>query len=143
MLAAAKKMLESYAPTEIVFGEKAFARLEQEICFSQAKNILLITGGNNSFIRSGAADACAAVLKKCGVMPQIFSGVPAEPDVETIRAIVKKMDVKPDLVLAVGGGSVMDAAKAAYLSWQADIDIVRLFGAGVASKYFRREYFSV
>ena len=60
MLAAAKKMLESYAPTEIVFGEKAFARLEQEICFRQAKNILLITGGKNSFVRSGAADACSA-----------------------------------------------------------------------------------
>lgn len=142
MLAAAKKMLESYAPTEIVFGEKAFARLEQEICFRQAKNILLITGGNNSFIRSGAADACTAVLKKCGVMPQIFSGVPAEPDVETIRAIVKKMDdIKPDLVLAVGGGSVMDAAKAAYLSWQADADIVSLFGGGVASKMFPERVF--
>lgn len=142
MLAAAKKMLESYTPTEIVFGEKAFSRLEQEIFSRQAKNVLLITGGNHSFIRSGAADACSAVLKKCGLEPQTFSGVPAEPDVEVVRAIVKKIDsVKPDLVCAIGGGSVLDAAKAAYLSWQADMDIINLFGAGVASKRFPERVF--
>ena len=142
MLAAAKKMLESYTPTKIVFGENVLDCLEQRICSTQAKNVLLITGGKNSFVRSGAADACSAVLKKCGLVPQIFAGVPAEPDVEIVRAIVKKIDsVKPDLVLAVGGGSVMDAAKAAYLSWQADIDIVRLFGAGVVSKIFPERIF--
>ena len=137
MLAAAKKMLESYTPTEIVFGEKAFSRLEQEIFSRQAKNVLLITGGNHSFIRSGAADACSAVLKKCGLEPQIFSGVPAEPDVEIVRAIVKKIDsVKPDLVCAIGGGSVLDAAKAAYLSWQTGLDVSELFGVDVASNRF-------
>lgn len=137
MLAAAKKMLEQYAPTEIVFGENAFDRLEREIRDRSAKRVLLITGGNHSFIQSGAAEAFDALWKKCGLEPQVFSGVPAEPDVEVIRSIVKKMtETDPELVVAIGGGSVLDAAKAAYLSCQTELDVIELFGAGVASKKF-------
>ena len=137
MLAAAKKMLEQYAPTEIVFGENAFDRLEREIRDWSAKRVLLITGGNHSFIQSGAAEAFDALWKKCGLEPQVFSGVPAEPDVEVIRSIVKKMaETDPELVVAIGGGSVLDAAKAAYLSCQTELDVIELFGAGIASKRF-------
>ena len=137
MLAAAKKMLEQYAPTEIVFGENAFDRLEREIRDRSAKRVLLITGGNHSFVQSRAAEACDALWKKCGLEPQIFSGVPAEPDVEVIRSIVKKIaENDPELVVAIGGGSVLDAAKAAYLSFQTELDVIELFGAGVASKKF-------
>ena len=137
MLAAAKKMLEQYAPTEIVFGENAFDRLEREIRDRSAKRVLLITGGNHSFVQSGAAEAFDALWKKCGLEPQVFSCVPAEPDVEVIRSIVKKMaENDPELVVAIGGGSVLDAAKAAYLSCQTELDVIELFGAGVASKRF-------
>ena len=137
MLAAAKKMLEQYAPTEIVFGENAFDRLEREIRDRSAKRVLLITGGNHSFVQSGAAEAFDALWKKCGLEPQVFSGVPAEPDVDIIRSIVKKMaETDPELVVAIGGGSVLDAAKAAYLSFQTELDVIELFGAGVASKRF-------
>lgn len=137
MLAAAKKMLEQYAPTEIVFGENAFDRLEREIRDRSAKRVLLITGGNHSFIQSGAAEAFDVLWKKCGLEPQVFSGVPAEPDVEVIRSIVKKMvETDPELVVAIGGGSVLDAAKAAYLSFQTELDVIELFGACVASKRF-------
>ena len=137
MLAAAKKMLEQYAPTEIVFGENAFDRLEREIRDRSAKRVLLITGGNHSFVQSGAAEAFDALWKKCGLEPQVFSGVPAEPDVEIIRSIVKKMtETDPELVVAIGGGSVLDAAKAAYLSCQTELDVIELFGAGIASKRF-------
>ena len=137
MLAAAKKMLEQYAPTEIVFGENAFDRLERAIRDRSAKRVLLITGGNHSFVQSGAAEAFDALWKKCGLEPQVFSGVPAEPDVDIIRSIVKKMaETDPELVVAIGGGSVLDAAKAAYLSFQTELDVIELFGAGVASKRF-------
>ena len=137
MLAAAKKMLEQYAPTEIVFGENAIDRLEREIRDRSAKRVLLITGGNHSFVQSGAAEAFDALWKKCGLEPQIFSGVPAEPDVEVIRSLVKKMaENDPELVVAIGGGSVLDAAKAAYLSCQTELDVIELFGAGIASKRF-------
>ena len=137
MLAAAKKMLEQYAPTEIVFGENAIDRLEREIRDRSAKRVLLITGGNHSFVQSGAAEAFDALWKKCGLEPQVFSGVPAEPDVAVIRSIVKKMaETDPELVVAIGGGSVLDAAKAAYLSCQTELDVIELFGAGIASKRF-------
>ena len=137
MLAAAKKMLEQYAPTEIVFGENAIDRLEREIRDRSAKRVLLITGGNHSFVQSGAAEAFDALWKKCGLEPQVFSGVPAEPDVEVIRSIIKKMaETDPELVVAIGGGSVLDAAKAAYLSCQTELDVIELFGAGIASKRF-------
>ena len=142
MLAIAKKMLESYSPTEIVFGENAFDRLEQEVCSRTPKSVLLICGGRNSFLGSGAAERLAAVWQRSDITPQIFSGVPAEPDTNTIRSIVETMNaVRPDFVIAVGGGSVLDAAKAAYLSWQAEMDIVDLFGANVATEKFPQKTF--
>ena len=45
-----------------------------------------------------------------------WSGVEAEPGVETVGRMVEELRrVRPESVVAVGGGSVLDAAKAAYL----------------------------
>jgi alcohol dehydrogenase class IV len=43
---------------------------------------------------------------------------------------------KPEAVVALGGGSVLDAAKAAYLSWQSGLHVAELFGQGKASAKF-------
>lgn len=137
MIAAAKEMLKNYAPTEIVFGECALPRLEQEIRNSGAKCVLFVRGGNHSFVESGMSAALAALQMPTGVTMPCFHAVPPEPDTEVVRAIVSWMkEAQPDLVVAVGGGSVLDAAKAAYLSWQSGMDVVELFGACVASAKF-------
>lgn len=137
MIAAAKEMLKNYAPTEIVFGGGALPRLEQEIRNSGARCVLFVRGGSHSFVESGMAAALSALQVPTGVTMPCFHTVPPEPDTEVVRTIVSWMkELQPDLVVAVGGGSVLDAAKAAYLSWQSGMDVVELFGAGVASAKF-------
>lgn len=72
----------------------------------------------------------------------MIGGVSAEPTIEEIRKIVKTLEQdQPDEVVAIGGGSVMDAAKAAWLSYQAKTDVTELFGANVISKRFPTKQF--
>ena len=68
---------------------------------------------------------------------EVWTGIEAEPEVETIEKMAEFLRRRqPGKVIAVGGGSVMDAVKAAYLSWQTGIDVKDLFGVNVASSRF-------
>ncbi|MBO5959103.1 MAG: iron-containing alcohol dehydrogenase, partial [Lentisphaeria bacterium] len=135
--------LEAYEPTTIVFGNGAFTQLSEEALLTDCKVLLMITGGTNSSMKSGAYQAFMNMaLGLDSLETPLYSGVPAEPDVEVVRDIVRKMEeTRPDAVAAVGGGSVLDAAKAAYLSWQTGLDITELFGANIASQHFPEKEF--
>ena len=132
------KMLEDYEGSVVVFGDAAFTQLSARILLDGNSVLLLITGGQNSYMKSGAYQAFINMaLGIDGIETPLYQGVPAEPDVACVRDIVKMMnDVKPDTVAALGGGSVLDAAKAAYLSWQTGLDVTELFGVNVASERF-------
>jgi len=58
-----------------------------------------------------------------------WSGVEAEPGIETVQKMISVLEAeRPDTVVAAGGGSVLDAAKAAYLCYQTKAPIAELFG---------------
>lgn len=130
--------LEAYTPTSIVFGDGAFTHLSAEVLLTGSKVLLVVTGGTNSSMKSGAYQAFMNMaLGMASLETPLCSGVPAEPDVEDVRRIVQRMqETRPDSVAALGGGSVMDAAKAAYLSWQTGLDVKELFGVNEASRRF-------
>ena len=59
------------------------------------------------------------VLDKVGITYSIFSDVKPDPDLSTInRAITDVRNFKPDLIIALGGGSPMDAAKILWLMYE-------------------------
>ena len=67
-----------------------------------------------------------------------FDGVvEPEPSTATVERMIEFLRVRnPAAVVAIGGGSVMDAAKAATLAWQSGMQLKELFGSDCASRRF-------
>lgn len=96
-------------PTKIFFGEGQLKKLPK-LVDPFGKKILLVYGGG-SIKRSGLYDEILQHLSECEVFE--LSGIEPNPRIESVRKggeLCKEHDI--DLVLAVGGGSVIDAAKA-------------------------------
>jgi alcohol dehydrogenase YqhD (iron-dependent ADH family) len=100
-----------YAPTRIVFGKDSHRQIGA-LLRPHTKKLLLHYGGG-SITRSGVYDAVTASLKEAGIPYVELGGVMPNPRLSLVRrgvALAKESGV--DLVLAVGGGSVIDSAKA-------------------------------
>lgn len=108
-------------PTRLYFGEKALDNLSYELN-KYGKPVLLAYGGG-SIKKSGLYDEIIAILKECGKEVFEVSGVMPNPTVEKLLEgckIAKENQV--ELILAVGGGSVCDYAKAVSVSAFCDGD---------------------
>ena len=102
-------------PTKLYFGKESIKGLNKELP-KYGKNVLLVYGGG-SIKKSGIYDEIVKILKENG--KEIFedAGVMPNPTVEKLNEgmeIARKS--KADFILAVGGGSVCDYAKAVSVS---------------------------
>ena len=99
--------------------------LKPRICFGQdtlsvlneisARSVLLVT--DQAMVKFGLAERVTALLRQRGIAWQVWDDVVADPDIATVVRGMKLMDNHyPDLVIALGGGSVIDAAKAVIFS---------------------------
>ena len=101
-----------YAPTEVVFGEKSEERVASLTKKYGGRKVLVHYGGQSA-IRSGLLDKVCQLLSEGGVDYVTLGGVVPNPRLSKVRegiALCKKEGV--DFILAVGGGSVIDSAKA-------------------------------
>lgn len=102
-------------PTKLYFGENSLDNLNAELQ-KYGKNVLLIYGGG-SIKKNGIYDKVVAILNECGKNIIEDGGVMPNPTVEKLYEGCKKArDGKVDFILAVGGGSVCDYAKAVSIS---------------------------
>ena len=133
-------LLAQNSDTSIAFGEEARNALASHLSSLQCTPdapLFVVGGGHSSWTKSGAEALMDTIASLDGIPMVPFLGVPAEPDIEVVREMTAQMKAcSPKAVVAVGGGSVMDAAKAAYLSLQTGLDIQELFGAGLCAKRF-------
>lgn len=99
-------------PTRIIFGkekEKEIGRLIKDYGFQR----VLLHYGGGSVKRSGLLDRVKASLKEAGIAYVELGGVQANPVLSLVREGIRIcLEEKADLILAVGGGSVIDSAKA-------------------------------
>lgn len=94
-------------PTTLVFGEGSITRLPRHI--PQGSRILMVYGGG-SIKKNGVYDAVHEALADYYVSD--FAGIEPNPKVESIRrAVAQAKEQGVSFVLAVGGGSVIDAVK--------------------------------
>lgn len=98
-------------PTKIIFGKGVLATLGEE-CAKLGKKALLVYG-KNSLKKSGVFGDIAAQLKAGGIDFVEYGGAQPNPLVSHAQAGAKlAKEHKVDLIIAAGGGSVMDTAKA-------------------------------
>lgn len=98
-----------YNPTGLVFGTDSVEELEKLL--SGYEKVLLHYGGG-SIKRTGLYDQVISILQKAGVDFVELAGVEPNPKLSLVRKgidICKQEDI--DMILAVGGGSVIDSAK--------------------------------
>lgn len=112
--------------TKIIFGRDTQNQVGAETA-AFSKNVLLHYGGG-SIKKSGLYDTILTSLKEQGVTVTELSGVQPNPRISLVREGVRLCREKGiDFILAVGGGSVVDSAKAIALGVKYDGDVWELF----------------
>ena len=102
-------------PTDFHFG-KGMENNAGEICKSHGGTNILIHFGGKSALKSGLIDRVEASLKKSGLNYEKLGGVAPNPRAELVYEGIKLCKEKNiDMILAVGGGSVLDSSKAIAL----------------------------
>lgn len=110
-----------YNPTKIYFGEEALSNLHEELK-KYGSNIVLVYGGG-SIKKNGLYDQVIEILKEEEKNVAEIAGVMPNPTVEKLYEGAEiARNHKADLLLAVGGGSVCDYAKAVSVSAYCDED---------------------
>lgn len=97
-------------PVKVYFGENQFHHLGKELA-RHGKRVLLAYGGG-SIKQIGLYDTVIREIEKVGLEVYELSGIAPNPRIESVRegvAICKEKHI--DVILAVGGGSTLDAAK--------------------------------
>lgn len=118
---------EFMSPTQFVFGRGVEEKVGDKLVERGAKKVLVHFGGQSA-VRSGLIDRVCASLDAAGVECVKLGGVRPNPEIELVRegvALCKKEGV--DWVLAVGGGSVIDSAKAIANGACIEEDVWELF----------------
>lgn len=108
-------------PTKLYFGKNALDGLNAELP-KYGKNVLLVYGGG-SIKKNGIYDKVVSVLKANGKEVFEDAGVMPNPTADKLReGVARARAAKADFILAVGGGSVCDYAKAVSVSIHCDED---------------------
>lgn len=127
------KLLNSIPDQQIALGKEASSELLKTAIASSYKAVLFT--GRNSARLSGAEEFVQTAAIECGVDLLIWNQVTPEPDIDTVLAMRDFLkNSNADTVIAAGGGSVLDAAKAALLLVETSQDINDLFGINMYSR---------
>lgn len=122
-----------YNPTKIIFGKDEQKKVGEETA-KYSKKVLLHYGGR-SIKATGTYDVVVKSLQDAGVEFVELGGVKPNPRLSLVYEgieICKKENI--DFILAVGGGSVIDSAKAIAMGVCYDGDVWDLYSKGVAPK---------
>ena len=101
-------------PRDIYHGKGALEALKT---LDGKKAIICVGGG--SMKRFGFLDKAKAYLEEAGMEVTIFEGIESDPSVETVmKGAAVMQEFEPDWIVAIGGGSPIDAAKAMWIKYE-------------------------
>ncbi|MBQ8205340.1 MAG: iron-containing alcohol dehydrogenase [Alistipes sp.] len=115
-------------PTKVYFGENQLSNLAKELLKFGRR--VLMTYGGGSIKRIGLYDRVVSELQAAGIELYELSGIEPNPRIESVRkgaAMCKEHNI--DVLLAVGGGSTLDATKFMAAGACVDHDPWEFFGA--------------
>ena len=95
-------------PRDLYHGKGALETLKT----LKGKRAIICVGGG-SMKRGGFLDRALAYLKEAGMETKVIEGIESDPSVETVmNGATVMQEFQPDWIVAMGGGSPIDAAKA-------------------------------
>lgn len=101
-------------PRDVYHGKGSLAELKN----LKGKKAILVVGGG-AMKRQGFLDKAIGYLKEAGMEVDVFEGVEPDPSVETVMRGAEAMrKFEPDWIVAMGGGSPIDAAKAMWAFYE-------------------------
>ena len=101
-------------PRDIYWGEGAIEELRK----LDGKRAVLVLGGG-SMRRFGFVDKVLAYLKEAGIETEFIENIEPDPSVQTVlKGAAKMREFEPDWIIAMGGGSPIDAAKAMWVFYE-------------------------
>ena len=101
-------------PRDIYYGKNSLAELKNV----KGKKAIIVVGGG-SMKRFGFLQQAVDYLKEAGLEVTLFENVEPDPSVETVMRGAKAMqEFEPDVIVAMGGGSPIDAAKAMWIFYE-------------------------
>ena len=115
-------------PRDLYHGKGAMEALKT----FQGKRAMICVGGG-SMKKFGFLDKAIAYLQEAGMEVKVYEGIEPDPSVETVMKGAQAMlEFQPDWIVAMGGGSPIDAAKAMWIKYEyPDItfeDMCKVFG---------------
>lgn len=106
-------------PTKIIFGKNEVDRIGLEAISIGSRALVLI--GKGSAKKSGLYARVISSLNMHGVKSETFEGIKSNPTFEDAdEAVQMAKEFKADLIIAIGGGSVIDSAKAIAMGYYVD-----------------------
>ena len=101
-------------PRDLYHGKGALEALKT----FEGKRAMICVGGG-SMKRFGFLDKAVAYLKEAGMEVELFEGIEPDPSVETVmRGAEAMLKFEPDWIIAMGGGSPIDSAKAMWIKYE-------------------------
>lgn len=101
-------------PRDIIYAEGSLSELSK----LAGKKATLVTGGS-SMKRFGFLEQARKYLQEAGMQTQIIDNVEPNPSVETVyRGAREMLEFGPDWIVAIGGGSALDAAKVMWCFYE-------------------------
>ncbi|WP_027628957.1 iron-containing alcohol dehydrogenase [Ruminiclostridium cellobioparum] len=102
------------AGSQLMFGQGSLEHLKT----LQGKKAFIVTGGS-SMKKSGILQKTIDYLKEAGIDSSVFEGVEPDPLFSTVyRGAEAMKQERPDIIIGLGGGSAMDAAKAMWVYYE-------------------------
>ncbi|MGP1446729.1 MAG: iron-containing alcohol dehydrogenase [Candidatus Limimorpha sp.] len=101
-------------PRDLYHGEKALEALKT---FTGKRAVICVGGG--SMKRFGFLDKAIAYLNEAGMEVKVIDGIEPDPSVDTVmKGAAVMQQFQPDWIVAIGGGSPIDAAKAMWIKYE-------------------------
>ena len=136
------ELFEHYGPVCIDLGSGVLTDLSTEFLLSEKKPVVTFVTGGKSLAKSGARTDITNIVLHYEFESRLVEGIPAEPDLDDVARIIEALkQSRCSEVVAIGGGSVIDAAKAAWAAYQTGMDVSELFGSGrITEKFPGKEF---
>lgn len=122
---------EFFCPVKLVVGARALENIPYELGALGASRPLLVT--DHGVAAAGLVDTLKAILAAGGLeIAAVYDEVPPDSSIAAVRAIARRYrEARCDALIALGGGSPMDTAKAAnILASEETDDLLKFSGAG-------------